>query len=171
MLTAGNQASRAFYDFMAAAQALGSTINGVLVTVQAPNGPYASNSTPIYQCQLVDIFGVGIPAASFSSLWLSIFDTLSGQTINNCNRVSILNVGRGTVDSSGNLTVTLTSADTDTGSVPSASQVQRSLLIGWTYSNVTSSGSSQHQVDFLIRAFQAPSGRPLTPTVLIAGAM
>ncbi len=136
-----------------------STVSGAAVIAQAPNGPYAAGSTPVFTGQLLDPYGVGIPAAAFSSLTLSIVDTLSGDVINGASQVNILNTGRGTVDASGNLVISLLAADTAMSEAPGASQIQRSLVIDWTYATVglaPSAGSGRHQVNFLLLSLAGP---------------
>ncbi len=117
-------------------------------------GSFAAGSTPVYNAQIVDQFGAGIPATSFTLLTLSIVDSLTGLIINGVDRVNILNVGRGTIDATGNLTITLQAGDTDMSEVPGAPQVQRSMIIDWTYNPDSFVG--RHQVNFTLLAL---SGR------------
>ena|SRR5579859_4010148 len=133
----------------------------VTPVVQAPNGPYAAGSTPVLAGQFVDPYGVGIPAAAFSVLTLSIVDTASGAIINSCSQINILNTGRGKVDASGNLTISLDVADTSMSEVPGAAQVQRSLVIDWTYATAgptppASSGSGRSQINFMLLSLAGP---------------
>jgi hypothetical protein len=121
--------------------------------VQAPNGPYPVNSTPIAQGVIVDPFGVPIPAADISVLTLTIFDTLTQTIINNVSNVDILNTGRGTVDSAGLLTIKFEAADLNMDETPGVLELQRSFVVSWTYSNVSSAGSSSAQVNFPIVNF------------------
>ncbi len=135
-----------------------SSVSGTVVQ-QVPNGPYAAGSTPVFTGQLLDPFGVGIPAAAFSALTLSIVDTLSGDVINGASAVNILNTGRGTVDANGNLTIALLVADTAMTEVPGDTQIQRSLVIDWAYATAglnPSAGSGRHQVNFLLLALAGP---------------
>jgi len=115
--------------------------------VNLPNGPFASDTTPVYTCRIVDSTGVGIPAADFLTLTLSICDTLTGAIVNNCTRDDILNTGRGTIDDEGNLTIQLEVGDTSMTGVPSASRVQRSLIIDWT---TTTDLAGRHQANFVL---------------------
>ena len=117
--------------------------------------PFAANSTPTYTGQMVDPYVNGIPASDFSALTLTIADTLSGAIINSVNQVNILNTGRGAIDSSGNLTISLEAGDTSMSEVPGIAQIQRSLIIDWTYAvtgSQPSSGSGRHQANFLLVA-------------------
>lgn len=113
--------------------------------VNLPNGPYAAGSTPVYTCQIVDGTGAGIPADDFITLTLTIVDTLTGTVINNCSQDDILNVGRGTIDDDGNLVVQLGADDTSMAEVPTASKVQRSLVLDWETSTDL---IGRHQANF-----------------------
>ena len=121
--------------------------------VQAPNGPYAAGTTPVFTGQIVDRYGFGVPAADLVTLTLTIADTLSNTVINGVNRLDILNTGRGTVDDKGNVTITLEVGDTtlDEGST---TQISRSLIIEWTGSGLV--GTGRHEVDFWLEALAGP---------------
>src|SRR6185312_7778962 len=108
----------------------------------APSQAVAAGSTAVYKAQIVDETGAAVPAANLSSLTLSITDTLSGAVVNSASQVSILNTGRGTVDSSGNLVVTLTPQDTALLASTDA-QEYRSLTIDFAYSG---GKTGRHQV-------------------------
>lgn len=136
------------YDRMSAtAVADGGTI--LPPVVNAPNGPYASGTTPQFDGQIVDGEGAGIPAANLDSLTLSIVDTLTGAVINSVSQVDVLNVGRGTVDAEGNFVITLEAADTEMIEVPSATRVQRSLILDWATDAVVPL-VGRHQVNFIL---------------------
>jgi len=123
------------------------------------SSPWPAGSTPTYTCQIVDPYGVGIPASAFSSLTLSIVDTLSGAIINGASQVNILNTGRGMIDSSGNLTIVLETGDTSMSEAPGQAQIQRALVIDWTYATTGSQpsfGTSRHQVNFILLALAGP---------------
>lgn len=110
--------------------------------------PKAAASTVVYEGQLLDENSVAVPAANLAALTLSLVDTITGAVINSVTQVNILNSGRGTVDSSGNVVITLT--PTDTGLQDStASQESRSMVIDATYSG---SKVLRHQIDFLLSA-------------------
>src|SRR6185312_16671893 len=109
----------------------------------------AAGASAIYKGQLQDDSGNAISAAQLGTLTLSIVDTFSGAIINSCSQANILNTGRGTVDSAGNLTVTLGPSDTAL-LVSTDQQEYRSLVFDWTYASGTKIG--RHQVDLLIQA-------------------
>lgn len=111
--------------------------------------PVPAGSTPVYQAVLVDENGVAMGPGALATLLLSIVDTLSGAIINNCNQQNILNTGRGTLDSAGNLTVALLAGDTALYNTADE-QEQRSLVFQWTYNGGAKTG--MHQVDFEIQA-------------------
>jgi hypothetical protein len=111
-------------------------------------GLYPAGSTPLYTAQIVDSTGSGIPGSSLDTLTLSIVDTQTGTIINDCSQVDILNTNRGTVDGAGNLTITLEIDDTETSEASNLPQVQRSLVIDWTYNTGVSAG--RHQANFQI---------------------
>lgn len=117
-------------------------------------GPFAARSTPVYTGQIVDGAGAGIPASSLDALTLSIVDTMSNEIINGVSQVDILNTGRGRVDSQGNLTISLLTGDTSMDEVPGETQVQRSLVIDFSYNSGNSEG--RHQVNFLLLALAGP---------------
>ena len=113
------------------------------------NQPIASGQTALYKCQLLDETGAPVPASTLTALTLSIVDTATKAVVNGCNAANILNSGRGTVDASGNLAVTLAPADT-TLLAAADLQEMRSLIIDWTYAAGAKVG--RHQVDFVIVA-------------------
>lgn len=123
----------------------------------APNGPFAAGSTPVYQGSVVDEFDQPVPLANLAALTLSIVDTLSGQVINGCSGVNILNHDRGTVDVNGNVTVQLEAGDTTLAvSDPSVNRIQRSMVFSFTYSSGSRTGLvGRHQVNFIIDALAA----------------
>jgi len=113
------------------------------------NQPVASGQTAVYKCQLLDETGAPVPASALTALALSIVDTATKAVVNGCGAANILNSGRGTVDSNGNLAITLAPADTALLATTDA-QEMRSLIIDWTYAAGAKLG--RHQVDFLIIA-------------------
>lgn len=114
--------------------------------------PVGAGSTLTYNGQIVDPFGIGIPASAFSSLTLTIVDTFSGVVINGCDQADILNNGRGTIDEVGNLTVMLETGDTSMSEVPGVAQIQRSLVINWEFETLTAQGVGNHQANIIIQA-------------------
>lgn len=122
------------------------------IMINAPNSPYAAGSTPLYRAVIVDPYGTGIPAGDFSSLTLTIVDTLTGAIVNDCDAVNILNTGRGTVSDAGALQIALESGDTI---LTMGSQAQRSMIIKWSYTSTgpqATTGSGVHQVNFIVQA-------------------
>lgn len=147
------------FDWMACTSIVGDTGLGSvpqlgLPTVTLPNSPFAAGSTPVYTGQLVDPYGVGIPASAFSVLTLSLVNTLSGVIVNGVDEVGILNTGRGTVDATGNLTIQFEAGDT--AITDGAIQEQRSLIVDWTYATTGTSGSGRHQGNFTVQALAGP---------------
>lgn len=118
------------------------------------NQPVAAGQTAQYSCQLLDQNGNAVPASALLTLTLSIVDTASMAIINGCDAQNILNANRGTVDSQGNVVVTLI-APGDTALLnPADQQEVRSLVLDWTYGAGPFVG--RHQVDFLIVALSGP---------------
>lgn len=112
------------------------------------SSPIPPGSTPVYTTQLLDPAGNPIPAAALNTLTLTICNTSTRAIVNSCKDVSILNTGRGTVDASGNVTVTLLAADTALQAA--ADQFEyRSLVLNWTFNS--GQGVGEHQVNLLIQ--------------------
>ena len=86
---------------------------------------------------LKDKAGVFIPFTSLSLLTLTVYAAIPGEPIvNGIDHVGILNVGRGTVDSFGNHTVTLSGANGDMNivgprSTASDFEEQHIMLFEW----------------------------------------
>lgn len=114
--------------------------------------PLPFNSTPVYAAVMVDENDVPMGPGAFTTLTLSIVDTLSGAIINGVDNVNILNTGRGTLDANGNLTVAFLAADMAPYNAED-DQEQRSLVFGWTYNGGAKVGA--HQVDFQLQALSA----------------
>lgn len=106
-------------------------------------------STSLLTGQLVDETGAAIPAAQLTTFALSLYAAISTlPIINSVAAVNILNTGRGTVDSSGNWTITLTPADnaivgTDPG------HERHIALLEWTWAGGTKGG--KHEIEFSVR--------------------
>lgn len=107
--------------------------------------PITAGKTAFYEFQLQDETGAGIPAASLTTLTLTIVDTITKAVVNSCQDVNILNTGRGTVDTSGNVVVTLTAADTAL-LVSTHTREFRSLCLLWTYASGAKSGGHEAQI-------------------------
>jgi hypothetical protein len=110
-------------------------------------GPFPSGSTIVYTGNLVDLAGLAIPAASLSTLTLSLLNG-AGAVINSVSNVNILNTGRGTVDTQGKVTVTLSPADTALGTFPSVRSSEIALVLNWTSGGVT----GRHQANLTLVA-------------------
>lgn len=119
-------------------------------------GPFAAGSTPVYTARIVDGGGVGIAASRFSALTLTIVDTLSGAVVNGVSQINILNTGRGTIDASGNLTISLLAGDMAMDEAPGAARIQRSLVIDWTFTTGLVVGTGRHQANFELVALAGP---------------
>lgn len=115
--------------------------------------PTAAGSTAVYRGQLQDDTAAPIGSSVLTALTLSIVDTRTGAVVNGVSQRNILNLDRGTVDGSGNLTITLTAADTALLNAADASE-GRSLVIDWTWNSPVKTG--RHQVDFTIIALSGP---------------
>jgi hypothetical protein len=114
-------------------------------------GDVPANSTQIYQGKLVDYQFIPVLPNMLNSLTLTIVDTQTGNIINNCDEVDILNVPgdprNRTLDNHGTFTVTLLPADTAIDD-NAANRVQRSLVFEFTYNYNASVG--RHQANFYI---------------------
>ena len=73
--------------------------------------PIAENASARFTGVLKDEGGSTIPAASLTTLTLTIYDQATGAVINSRNDVSILNANGGVVDGSGNLVMQFDPAD------------------------------------------------------------
>ena len=114
-----------------------------------PGGPWAAGTTPVYTATLVDGSGNPISGVTLAALTLTIADTLTGTIINGVSQINILNTGRGTIDAAGLLTISLEPGDTSM-SETTGPQVQRSLIIDWTYNAGAAVG--RHQANFMLVA-------------------
>ena len=106
-------------------------------------------STSLLSGQLVDETGAAIPAAQLTTFALTLYAVVTSlPIINSVSAVNILNTGRGTVDGSGNWTITLTPADNAIVGTDPGHEVHRALL-EWTWNGGLKGG--KHEVDFLVR--------------------
>lgn len=110
----------------------------------------AAGSTFKYGAVIKDENGVAVPAASISALTLSIVVTGSDPAVyvNTVHDTNILNADRGTVDTLGNLVITLTPADTAL-TVATDTIEYRSLIIVVTYGG---GKKLPHEVEFAVIA-------------------
>jgi len=97
---------------------------------------------------LVDTLGGPIPAAALTNLTLTLYAESGTTLINNVQRQNILNSGRGTIDGTGHLVITLGTNDMpilDTG----AFEEWHIALIEWNYNGGISQG--RHELAFRVR--------------------
>jgi hypothetical protein len=108
----------------------------------------ASGATAVYTAKIVDVNGNPLPATDVNTLTLSLVDTSSGSIINDVSAVDILNVGRGTLDDAGNLTITLGQGANQADTVSLGPTLStRSMVIDWSYGM---GNFGRHQVNFQI---------------------
>lgn len=103
----------------------------------------AERATARYTATLTDETGVGIAASSLNTLTLTLYDDTADKTIiNSCNRANILNAGRGTLDSSGNLVITLEVLDNIIINATKDFE-NHVMLIEWTYGSGLKAGRKE----------------------------
>lgn len=97
--------------------------------------PVPEKKTMYYSGDLTDERGLGIPGATLTTLTLHLYalDASSNTIINNVSGVNILNTGRGTVTSSGNLAITLTPDDAAIITDGLQTPEPHMMLIQWTW--------------------------------------
>ena len=117
---------------------------------------FAAGSTVVYTAQLVDANSVFLNGASIETLTLSLLDTQTGEIINSLDRVDVLNVGQGTVGPTGLVTISLLPADTLITDMPQAQQVQRSIVLEWTYSQGQAVSTGRHEARFYLVPLAQP---------------
>jgi hypothetical protein len=74
--------------------------------------PIPEGSSARYTATLLDELGAGVPAASLTTLTLTLYDDKTGAIINGRNAQNVLNANGVSVDASGNLVWAITPADT-----------------------------------------------------------
>lgn len=126
-----------------------------LPVVNLPNGPAPAGSSMVYTGVVVDVDQAPIPGTSLVSMTLTLVDTLTGAVVNGVSQVNILNTGRGAIDALGNLTITLLPDDTALTEAPGAAQMQRSMVIDWTY-GTSPTYTGRHQANFVVAALAGP---------------
>lgn len=105
-------------------------------------------STWRYTGVLKDEKAVAIPAASLTTLTLTLYNLETLAIINSLDGINILNTNRGTVDANGNLAITLHPADNlivDTTKI----EETHMMLLQWTYAAGVEAG--RHEVEFKVR--------------------
>lgn len=96
---------------------------------------------------LYDHLGAVLPAASLTTLTLTLYDILTGNILNSVSAVNILNTGRGTVDTAGNMEIVLLPADNLLNNTALASE-RHIALIEWTWGSGARSGA--REVEFTV---------------------
>lgn len=109
----------------------------------------AEGTTALITGTLVDESGVALGSSQLASLTMTLYALIPGEpVINNRTAVNVLNAGPGTVDGSGNWTLTLSPADNDIVETSRDSERHR-LLLEWTYGGGQKAG--KHEVEFTVR--------------------
>lgn len=123
-----------------------------MIVSESPSGPFAANASLIYTDILRDQDGTPVPDSALTSLTLSLVDTFTQVVINNLSNQNILNRDRGTVDSGGNLTVTLSPEDM---AMPEtvAPFIQRSMILSY---GVIGGLVGALRRDFIVRNLYVP---------------
>src|SRR5262245_7000457 len=99
-----------------------------------------------YTATLTDELGSVIPAASLTTLTLTLFDRRTGSIINSLNAQNVLNANGVTVDSSGNLIWTMSPAD---NAITGSWDVEEhGAMFEWTWSAGAKGG--KHEVSFVV---------------------
>ena len=110
--------------------------------------PAPEKSTVRLTAVIKDEAGVAIPAATLTTLTLTLYALDATLTIlNGVNGTNILNADRGTVDASGNLVIALTPSDNailDT----SVTEELRVALVQWTWAAGAKAG--RHEIEYRV---------------------
>lgn len=104
-------------------------------------------ATAILRGTIRDAAGTALPGSAIGALTLTLYELRTGSILNSRNAVSIKNANGGTIDSNGDLTLTLSPADNAmlTQAVAHETHV---ALIRWTYNGGADAGWAQ--VDFRV---------------------
>jgi hypothetical protein len=95
-----------------------------------------------------DETGAGIPAASLTTLTLTVYAVIIGNPlVNGIDHVNVLNAGRGTVDALGNVVVLLAPADMLLVNLVGVPE-QHIMLLEYTYASGAKEGV--HEVVFTV---------------------
>ena len=115
-----------------------------------PNA-FPADATVTYTGQFVDYENA--PVTQLLSLTLSLYKTNSPTVVNGVDRINILNLGRGSVDAFGKVTVTLSGADT--GLLVANDQYEyRTMILDWTYSSPTGVAAGRRRILLKFTAFE-----------------
>jgi hypothetical protein len=102
-------------------------------------------TTARYTAQIVDETGAALPAASLSTLKLTVYDQASGSVLNSRSQQNVLNANGVTVDSSGNLVWVMDPAD---NAIVGTRELEAHIaLFEWTWA---STKAGRHEVPILV---------------------
>ena len=107
-------------------------------------------ATAHYSAIIRDEFGAALGAPLLTALTLTLYDGsgLSRSIINAIEDINILNAGRGTLDDTGHLVITLQPSDNIIVSIIRKRE-RHVMLIEWTYSGCAKIG--RHEVEFFVQ--------------------
>lgn len=106
--------------------------------------------TARYTATVKDETGIAIPAASLTTLTLTLYNRADGSIINSRNAQDVLNANNVTVDSAGLITWTMQPADNPI--VDDTREIERHVALWvWTYSSGTKTG--RHETEFDVENF------------------
>ena len=108
----------------------------------------AEQTTRRYTATIQDETGAAIPAASLTTLKLTLYDRATGAVINTRDDQNVLNANDVTVDGNGLLTWTMKPADNPILN-DALAQEHHVALFEFTYASGAKRG--QHEVDFVVR--------------------
>lgn len=115
---------------------------------RVPLGSFQQGATLRYTAQVQDETGAGIPAASLTTLTLTVYAVIIGNPlVNGIDHVNVLNAGRGTVDALGNVVVLLAPADMLLVNLVGVPE-QHIMLLEYTYASGAKEGV--HEVVFTV---------------------
>jgi hypothetical protein len=119
------------------------------MTIRTPlSEPAVEKSSYRITATITDESGAALPAASLTTLVLTLYALDAAQTIvNGVNAANILNSGRGAVDAAGKLTLTLLPADNVLIDPTQSSEIHVAL-VEWTWAAGLKAG--KHEVQFTV---------------------
>jgi len=109
------------------------------------------NSTWLYRAVIRDERGEPVPAETLTYLVVTLYRmTDAGPVIiNNCDHQNILNTGRGTVDTSGNLEITFVPNDNPIGGSATTEGEEHLALSEWKFDGGSKHG--RHRIRFTVK--------------------
>ncbi len=111
-------------------------------------------TTRKYLAQFQDENGAPIPAASLTTVKLTLIDAATGQTINGRLKQNVLNANGVVIDGSGNLAWTMTPAD-NAIITPSVGLETHTALFEWTWA-AGSKANNKEVTFFVVNLNQVP---------------